>query len=68
MLEFVERAQLLAKPEKVHLCTGSDEENQALLDLLVEGGTLTKLNPKLRPGCYAARSDPADVARSMGDT
>ena len=31
-------------------------------------GTIIRLNQKLRPGCYAARSDPKDVARSMGDT
>ena len=29
---------------------------------------MVKLNLKLRPGCYAARSDPKDVARSVGDT
>jgi phosphoenolpyruvate carboxykinase (GTP) len=30
---------------------------------MVEGGTLTKLNDQLWPGCYHARSDPGDVAR-----
>mmetsp|Transcript_143419 Transcript_143419/g.202773 ORF Transcript_143419/g.202773 Transcript_143419/m.202773 type:complete len:652 (+) Transcript_143419:173-2128(+) len=68
VLAFVERATALCRPDKVHLCTGSVEENQTLLNLLEEGGTIQKLNDKLRPGCYAARSDPADVARSMGDT
>jgi phosphoenolpyruvate carboxykinase (GTP) len=67
-LEFVKLATALCKPDKVHLVNGSDRENQMLLDLLEEGGTIQKLNQELRPGCYAARSDPADVARSMGDT
>src|SRR5450432_3536223 len=30
---------------------------------MVENGTLTKLNQKLWPGCYLARSDASDVAR-----
>ena len=30
---------------------------------LVAGGTFTKLNEKLWPGCYYAKSDPSDVAR-----
>ncbi|MBI5393731.1 MAG: phosphoenolpyruvate carboxykinase (GTP), partial [Verrucomicrobia bacterium] len=32
-------------------------------DLMVAAGTLTPLNPKLRPGCYLARSHASDVAR-----
>jgi phosphoenolpyruvate carboxykinase (GTP) len=68
VLAFVDRARDLCKPDRVHLCDGSSAENQRLLDVLVKEGTIQKLNPELRPGCYAARSDPADVARSMGDT
>jgi hypothetical protein len=30
---------------------------------MVEMGTFTKLNEKLWPGCYCAKSDPTDVAR-----
>ena len=30
---------------------------------MVQGGTFTKLDEKLRPGCYLARSHPSDVAR-----
>jgi phosphoenolpyruvate carboxykinase (GTP) len=65
---FVEDAVALCKPDAVHLVDGSDAENEMLLGLLEDTGTLVKLNPALRPGCYAGRSDPADVARSMGDT
>jgi len=64
----VKHAAAACTPDRVHWCDGSAAENQALLDLLESAGTIEKLNPKLRPGCYAARSDPADVARSMGDT
>jgi phosphoenolpyruvate carboxykinase (GTP) len=43
--------------------TGSDSENQHLLDGMVRTGTIIPLNPKLRPGSYYARSDVGDVAR-----
>jgi phosphoenolpyruvate carboxykinase (GTP) len=34
-----------------------------LCDLMVKSGTLTRLDPTKRPGCYLARSHPSDVAR-----
>ncbi len=53
----------LCQPSAVHWCDGSQEEYDALCDLLVERGTFTKLNPGRRPGCFLARSAPSDVAR-----
>ena len=53
----------LTRPERVQWCDGSEQEWEALTSLLVEQGTLTPLNPSLRPGSFAARSDPSDVAR-----
>lgn len=66
--DFIRRAIEHNRPADVHLCNGSADENQLMLDTLEKSGTVIKLNQKLRPGCYAARSDPKDVARSMGDT
>jgi phosphoenolpyruvate carboxykinase (GTP) len=63
LLAFVEDAVKLCKPTKVHWCDGSDEEYKHLCDTLVKHGTFTKLNEKLRPGCYLARSHASDVAR-----
>jgi len=53
----------LTKPARIHWVSGSDDENETLLDQMVASGTLTKLNQDLWPGCYYARSDASDVAR-----
>ena len=63
LLRWVEKMAALCQPARLHWVDGSAEENHELCDQLVAGGTFTKLNPKLWPGCYHARSDPNDVAR-----
>jgi phosphoenolpyruvate carboxykinase (GTP) len=63
LLRWVEKMAELAKPAAIHWVDGSKEENEALLGQMVGSGTLTKLNEKLWPGCYYARSDANDVAR-----
>jgi phosphoenolpyruvate carboxykinase (GTP) len=59
----VEKMAELAKPAAIHWIDGSQEENDTLLREMVGSGTLIKLNEKLWPGCYYARSDASDVAR-----
>ncbi|HWF08045.1 MAG TPA: phosphoenolpyruvate carboxykinase (GTP) [Bryobacteraceae bacterium] len=61
--KWVEKMAELTEPASIHWVDGSEEENQTLLDEMVAGGTLIKLNEKLWPGCYYARSDANDVAR-----
>ncbi len=63
LLRWVEKMAALCQPARLHWVDGSAEENHALCEQLVASGTFTKLNPKLWPGCYYARSDPNDVAR-----
>jgi len=63
LLKWVQKMADLTKPAAIHWIDGSQEENDGLCASLVEGGTFIKLNEKLWPGCFYARSDPGDVAR-----
>ena len=63
LVTWVEKMAALTKPAAIHWVDGSESENKALCSELVAGGAFTKLNQKLWPGCYYAKSDPGDVAR-----
>ena len=63
LLAWVEEMAALAKPDSIHWCDGSQDEYDGLCARMVATGTLTPLNQEKRPGCFLARSDPADVAR-----
>lgn len=63
LLRWVEKMSDLAKPAAIHWVDGSQEEIDIIRREMVASGTLIKLNEKLWPGCYYARSDASDVAR-----
>src|ERR1039457_4063004 len=63
LVAWVQEISKLTGPEKVVWCDGSDSEWERLTSLLVENGTFTRLNPKLRPNSFYCASDPSDVAR-----
>ena len=68
LLRWVEKTAALTQPSSIHWVDGSQEENDALCRQMLDSGTLIKLNEKLWPNCYYARSDPGDVARVEGRT
>src|SRR5580765_6862181 len=63
LLNWVDKMAALTKPAAIHWVDGSAEEDAMLKAQMVAGGTFTKLNEELWPGCYYARSHPSDVAR-----
>jgi len=68
IIEWVESVRKLTKPNRVHWCTGTQEEYDEMCHLLVKSGTFIQLNPKHKPRSFLARSDPRDVARVESKT
>ncbi len=63
LIEWVNSYVQLCEPEEVHWCDGSQAEWDQLCELMVQKGTLIRLNPNQHPNSFLARSAPSDVAR-----
>ena len=63
IVDFVEEVAAMTRPDRIHWCTGSDEEWTELTEALVASGTFTRLDPAIKPNSFHAASDPTDVAR-----
>jgi phosphoenolpyruvate carboxykinase (GTP) len=63
LLRWVEEIAALTQPDQIDWFDGSPEQYDALCRTMLDAGTFQALDPTLRPGCFLARSDPADVAR-----
>jgi phosphoenolpyruvate carboxykinase (GTP) len=51
------------QPDDIHLCDGSEAEDQRMRQLIVESGAGVWLDPVKRPNSILVRSDKRDVAR-----
>ena len=65
---WVEKWIKVCNPDAVVVIKGTQKEHFALCEKMVKQGQFIKLNQKLRPGCYLARSHASDVARVEGRT
>ncbi|HEX2854665.1 MAG TPA: phosphoenolpyruvate carboxykinase (GTP) [Opitutaceae bacterium] len=63
LVRWIDKMVDLCQPARVQWVDGSVAEYDSLCAQLVAGGTFTRLDEKLWPNCYHARSDPSDVAR-----
>jgi len=63
LLTWVKQIAELTQAASICWCDGTQAEYDRLCQELVESGTFLKLNEKLRPGSFLARSDARDVAR-----
>ena len=60
---WVAEVATLTQPDSIVWCDGSENEYQQMVDLMLEQGSLSTLNPETHPNCFLHLSDPQDVAR-----
>jgi phosphoenolpyruvate carboxykinase (GTP) len=58
---FVEEFAGLCNPKDIHVCDGSQEESQELMEIMTEMGMAKKLHKY--ENCWLVQTDPSDVAR-----
>lgn len=68
VLQFVDEAVALARPDKVVWIDGSETQLEALRKEAIASGEMIKLNDEKLPGCLYHRTKPNDVARVEGRT
>ncbi len=68
IVAWLEEVAALTKPDAVHVCDGSDDEYQELVQRLVDSGTVVRLSEDKKPNSILARTDPDDVARVEDST
>ncbi len=63
LINWIEKYVNLLAPKNVHLCDGSQEEYDALMQQMVSQEKAIKLDDKKRPNSFLFLSNPDDVAR-----
>ncbi|MCL1975961.1 MAG: phosphoenolpyruvate carboxykinase (GTP) [Firmicutes bacterium] len=61
--EWINEVVKLCQPDSIHLCDGSQQEYDILMQEMVDAGMAISLNQEKKPGCFLFRSHPTDVAR-----
>ncbi|MFZ4099340.1 MAG: phosphoenolpyruvate carboxykinase (GTP) [Chlamydiia bacterium] len=63
LAKWLQEVVQLCRPERVHICDGSEAEAALLQEELISRGQLVRLNPALRPNSFWCRTHPDDTAR-----
>jgi phosphoenolpyruvate carboxykinase (GTP) len=63
LVRWVTQMASHCEASNVQWCDGSQQEWNRLTEHLVESGTFIRLNPRLHPNSFLARSNPSDTAR-----
>lgn len=66
--KWIHEIETLCRPDRVHICNGSDEEYDRIAGEMVKTGTLVPLNAEKRPHSFWCHSHPDDVARVEENT
>jgi len=68
LVAWVDEVAGRTRPDSVHWCDGSQEENSSLVREMLRQGKLIELDQDEYPNCYLYRSDSSDVARTESST
>src|SRR5437762_14221964 len=63
LLNWVDEVAAMCRPDRVHICDGSEQEYQLMMRIMLQSGTAVALNPQKRPNSIYVRSSTSDVAR-----
>ena len=56
--DWIDEIARLTHPDRIHWCTGTREEYDEFLRVMLSRGDLLELNQDSYPDCYLHRSDP----------
>lgn len=61
---WVDECARLTQPDQIVWCDGSEQEYERLIEIMLQDGSMQRLNPQTYPNSYLYHSDPNDVART----